>query len=271
MPELPEVESFARALEREYGGKTLAGVHFHRCDLRYPFEQQALQNIFAKGSVLHPARRVAKQLVLSTSHGMVAISLGMSGSFLPSHFPKRMPHEHVTLLFDDGSALGFVDPRRFGFWKVVSRDSDISCAADPLNPQSLLDVFKSPSFKRSQRSIKDALMDQALIGGLGNIYALEALFRAGVSPFRPCARVKLADYQRLADIIPPMLIQAIDAGGSTISTYRRLHGDSGGFQELHLVYDREGENCLKLGCAGKIRRRVQTGRSSWWCPKCQKS
>jgi len=270
MPELPEVESFVLALKREYAGKRLSGVRLHRKDLRYPFDKSALEKIFSQGSIFLEPQRVAKQLVLKTENGMVAVSLGMSGSFLPSSFPQKKSHEHVTLLFEDGSALAYVDPRRFGFWKPVQALSEISTAADPLSSESLNAVFESIPFKSSQRSIKDALMDQALIGGLGNIYALEALYRAGISPFRLCKRVKRDAYLRLTQVIPPMLQQAIDAGGSTISTYRRLHGDSGGFQELHLVYDREGETCLNSGCGGTIRRRTQTGRSSWWCPRCQK-
>ena len=270
MPELPEVESFAHALRKEYAGKRIKSVHFHRPDLRYPFDKPALGNIFAKGATFLEPKRVAKQLVLSTEHGMVAVSLGMSGSFLPSQFPQKALHEHVTLVFDDGSALAYIDPRRFGFWLCVDSHDDVSKAADPLSEDSLRNIFVSRFFKASERSIKDALMDQALIGGLGNIYALEALYRCRISPFRNCKKVKPNEYQALAMCIPPLLHQAIDAGGSTISTYRRLHGESGGFQELHLVYDREGEQCANGGCSGTIRRRVQTGRSSWWCPRCQK-
>jgi formamidopyrimidine-DNA glycosylase len=270
MPELPEVESFVQALKREYAGKRLKGVRFHRPDLRFPFAKPVLEKIFFKGATFLEPMRVAKQMVLSTEGGMVAVSLGMSGAFLPSAFPNTLVHEHVTLLFEDGSALAYVDPRRFGFWLAVERVEDISIAADPLSESSLKECFRLRAFEQSQRSIKEALMDQSLIGGLGNIYALEALFRAGVSPLRACAQVKPAEYRKLAQVIPLLLKQAIDAGGSTISTYRRLHGESGGFQELHLVYDREGEKCLAQGCKGMIRRSVQNGRGSWWCPRCQR-
>ncbi|MEY4066615.1 MAG: hypothetical protein RIR26_2823 [Pseudomonadota bacterium] len=270
MPELPEVESFARAMEREYAGKRLRGVLFHRADLRFPFDRPSLEKIFALGTTFLPPQRVAKQIVLRTDRGMAAVSLGMSGAFLPSDYPRKGLHEHVTILFEDNTALAFIDPRRFGFWKPVLSYAEVSQAADPLNSESLETVFRTKAFQASQRSIKDALMDQSLIGGLGNIYALECLYRAGISPRRLCSRVKKTEYSRLAEVIPPMLVQAIDAGGSTVSTYRRLHGDSGGFQEFHLVYDREGERCSKESCAGLIRRAVQSGRSSWWCPRCQK-
>ncbi|NBX18321.1 MAG: bifunctional DNA-formamidopyrimidine glycosylase/DNA-(apurinic or apyrimidinic site) lyase [Proteobacteria bacterium] len=270
MPELPEVESFALALKREYAGKRLSEFRLHRKDLRFPFDKPVLERIFSRGSVLLEPYRIAKQLVLSTENGMVAVSLGMSGSFIPSSFPKIALHEHVTLIFEDGSALAYVDPRRFGFWKPFVAASEISTAADPLQEESLLEIFSCKKFTDSERSVKDALMDQNLIGGIGNIYAVEALFRAGVSPLRKCSRVKHNEYRKLSEIIPRMLTQAIDAGGSTVSTYRRLHGESGGFQELHLVYDREGERCSNQRCKGIIRRATQTGRSSWWCPRCQK-
>jgi formamidopyrimidine-DNA glycosylase len=270
MPELPEVESFVQALKREYAGRRLKGIRLHRRDLRYPFDKRRLKKIFAKGETFLDPQRVAKQMVLRTEAGMVAVSLGMSGSFLPSPFPKTLPHEHVTLLFEDGSALAYIDPRRFGFWLCVDSLDEVSTAADPLNALSLKRLFRHHRFSGSQRSIKEALMDQSLIGGLGNIYALEALFRAGISPLRACASVKPAEFYKLAQIIPPLLQAAIEAGGSTVSTYRRLHGDAGGFQENHLVYGRDGEQCLASGCKGTIRRSVQSGRGSWWCPRCQK-
>jgi formamidopyrimidine-DNA glycosylase len=270
MPELPEVESFALAIGREYAGKRLQKVLFHRPDLRFPFDRRALEKIFAAGATFLPPQRVAKQIVLRTDRGMAAVSLGMSGAFLPSDYPRKSLHEHVTLLFEDSKALAFIDPRRFGFWTPIESYDEVSVAADPLKSESLTLVFQTKPFQNSERSIKDALMDQNLIGGLGNIYALECLFRAGISPRRRCCRVKSSEYSLLAQIIPPMLQKAIDAGGSTVSTYRRLHGDSGGFQEFHLVYDREGERCLKASCTGSVRRAVQSGRSSWWCPRCQK-
>jgi formamidopyrimidine-DNA glycosylase len=270
MPELPEVESFVRAIGREYAGKKLKKIQFHRADLRFPFDIEKMNRIFAAGSTFLAPQRVAKQMVLGTENGWVAVSLGMSGSFIPSGHPRRETHEHLTLLFSDGTALGFVDPRRFGFWKPVSKFSEISKATDPLNEQELLHLFRTKKFTASERCIKVALMDQNIIGGIGNIYAVEALFRAGVSPLRACSEVSPAKYKLLAQVIPQILTAAIDVGGSTISTYRRLHGESGGFQELHVVYDRAGESCVNKKCRGKIERIVHAGRSSWWCPRCQK-
>jgi formamidopyrimidine-DNA glycosylase len=270
MPELPEVQSFALALEKEYFGKKIAGITLHRKDLRFPFEKAKLRQVFARGSTFLRPVRVAKQLVLKTENGMVAVSLGMSGSFLPSNHPQRYKHEHVTILFEDSTALSYVDPRRFGFWKVVQSESEISSAANPLLSDELTALFESSAFRSSAVSIKTALMDQTKIGGIGNIYALEALHLIGVRPTRGCSQLKRKELTELAGVIPSVLQQAIDQGGSTISTYRRLHGDPGGFQELHRVYDRANEPCLRTGCRGRIVKIVQSGRGSWYCPVCQK-
>lgn len=270
MPELPEVESFAIAIEKEYCGKKVAGILLHRKDLRFPFEKAKLVRVFAPGTTFLQPVRVAKQLVLKTEKGMVAVSLGMSGSFLPSNHPNYAKHEHVTILFEDKSALSYIDPRRFGFWKVIRSESEVSSAVDPLVGEELERLFLSHAFRSSSVSIKTTLMDQSKIGGIGNIYALEALHLIGVKPTRLCSELKTKQLTHLARVIPDVLLQAIDKGGSTVSTYRRLHGDPGGFQELHRVYDRDGQKCLREGCRGTITKIVQTGRGSWYCPACQK-
>lgn len=265
MPELPEVESYARALKKEYAGKTISRVVFHRDNIRNTLDKKALRDIFEKQK-LTDVYRDGKRLVMKTNGGEVLISLGMSGSFIPaSATPQK--HEHVTLHFTDGSALGYLDPRRFGSWEV--RGGALPHRADPMSSVSLKKLFSDERFMKSTRSIKDLLLDQHEIGGIGNIYALEALHLARVSPLRKVMSLTKKEFALLASIIPKVLTQAIDAGGSTVSTYRRLHGDAGDFQELHRVYDREDEKCLKRGCGGKIARVPQGGRSSWYCPKCQ--
>jgi len=271
MPELPEVQSFAHALGKEYFGKKVKRIFLHRKDLRFPFEKAKLMQVFASGTTFLRPSRVAKQLVLRTENGMVAVSLGMSGSFLPSNYPKRFKHEHVTILFEDKTAVCYIDPRRFGFWKVIQSEAEVSSAVNPLCSDELETLFLSSSFRNSSVSIKTALIDQAKIGGIGNIYALEALHLIGVKPTRPCSEMRPKQLKQLSQVLPEVLQQAIDKGGSTVSTYRRLHGDPGGFQELHRVYDRAGEKCLRDRCNGTIERIVQTGRSSWYCPVCQKS
>ncbi len=265
MPELPEVEAYCRALKKEYAGKTISRVVFHRDNIRNTLDKKGLRGILEKHK-LSDVYRDGKRLVMKTQGGGVVISLGMSGSFIPAQsVPAK--HEHITLHFKDGTALGYVDPRRFGSWEV--RSGALPHLADPMRTPSLLKLFSDERFIKSSRAIKDALLDQREIGGIGNIYALEALHLAHVSPLRKVSLLTKKEFMLIATIIPKVLTKAIDNGGSTISTYRRLNGEGGDFQELHRVYDREGEKCLKRGCGGIILRVKQSGRSSWYCMRCQ--
>lgn len=265
MPELPEVESYARALQKEYAGKIISHVVFHRDNIRNTLDKNALRDIF-EGVKLAEVFRDGKRLVMKTKNGEVVISLGMSGSFIPAQ-SVPMKHEHITMHFKDKSALGYVDPRRFGSWEV--RGGALPHHADPMDSASLQKLFISERFLKSTRAIKNALLDQREIGGVGNIYALEALHLSGVDPRRSVNKISKAEFVSLSKTLPKVLAHAIDAGGSTVSTYRRLHGDSGNFQELHRVYDRAGEKCMKRGCGGTILRIKQGGRSSWLCEECQ--
>ena len=267
MPELPEVESFRRALEKEYLGKKISAVRFHREGIRYPLSPQ-IKEILAPRSSITRFGRDGKQLLIETKHGIVNVSLGMSGAFLPADPEHPTKHEHVTIIFTDRSALGFIDPRRFGFWLV--HEGKLPHLADPLSEASLLALFLNTQFRKRTRNIKDTLMDQRMIGGVGNIYALEALHMAGVRPARSCQAISKKEYALIAHYLPKILMRAIDGGGSTVSTYRRLHGEDGNFQEYHHVYNRDGEKCLTRGCSGTIKRIVQGARGSWYCPVCQK-
>lgn len=266
MPELPEVESFRRALEKEYLGKKIREVHFHRKDIRYPLTPQ-IKEVLRPGASITRFGRDGKQLIIETKYGKVNVSLGMSGSFLPTDPKHPHKHEHVTIVFEGGHALGFVDPRRFGFWKVSK--GPLPHLADPLDEQALTALFGKHIWNKRTRNIKDALMDQKMIGGVGNIYALEALHLAGVRPTRSCRTITKKEYTLIAHYLPKILTKAIDGGGSTVSTYRRLHGEDGNFQEYHHVYNREGEKCRKRGCKGTVKRIVQGARGSWFCPVCQ--
>ena len=273
MPELPEVQSFALALDAAYAGKVLAGISLHRPGLRYPFSGPTLAGVFAPGSLLTRVERVGKQLLLTTDRGKVRVSLGMSGSFFAASVDARRKHEHVTLHFSDGTSLGYEDARRFGFWIVEGDGATAPMspdAVDATDASALLRVFQGDRVFRSPRSVKDLLMDQRAIAGIGNIYALEALFRVRLHPATSCSRIRPEGWRALAEAIPPLLETAIAHGGSSISTYRRLHGENGGFQALHLVYGREGEACLAPGCKGIVERIVQGGRSSFLCRKCQR-
>ena len=176
MPELPEVESFRRALEKEYLSAKIREVHFHRADIRYPLTP-AIKEVLRPGASITRFGRDGKQLIIETKFGMINVSLGMSGSFLPTDPKHPLKHEHVIIVFGDGRSLGFVDPRRFGFWKV--RRGPLPHLADPLDERALGALFAKQIWSNRTRNIKDALMDQRMIGGVGNIYALEALHAAG--------------------------------------------------------------------------------------------
>ena len=267
MPELPEVESFARALHKEYTQKPIREVLFRRDNIRYTLDKKILRSILRKGVSITRFHRDGKQLILETENGSIAISLGMSGTFHPADSRKPAKHEHITIIFADDTALGYIDPRRFGFW--IPYDKPLSHKADPLSKSSLLSFFDSEQFLKGSRSIKDVLLDQRCIGGIGNIYAAEALFLASIHP-QLCAKdIPTAKIKQLAEAIPIVLNKAIDKGGSTISTYRRLNKEVGDFQEFHKVYARHGKPCPREECTDTILRIVQSGRSSWFCPTCQ--
>lgn len=270
MPELPEVQNFANALNKNYAGLKIKEIKFHRENLRYPFQMPELSKIFSIGNQFMRCYRDGKQLVLETSKGAVNVSLGMSGAFKPLYSNVREKHQHVSLYFENGEGFAYVDPRRFGFWKVRETNEQIATSCDPLDKNKLESLFLSNEVSNKSCSVKDLLMDQKIIGGIGNIYAVESLFQAKISPLKPCSEVSKKQWKDLSRKIPEILLSAIELGGSSISTYRSLNGKKGGFQDLHQVYGRTGEKCLKRGCKGSIQRVVQKGRSSWFCPFCQK-
>lgn len=268
MPELPEVENFARALSSEYGGKIIRIARLHRSDLRSVLDKQAILSTLSPKATFLGASRDGKRLVLRTDHGELLVSLGMSGAFLPADPKRPKTHEHMTVVFTDGTAFGYVDPRRFGH--IEPRKGPLPHLADPLKRGSVLALLSSPSVGRSKRSIKDILLDQRLIGGIGNIYALEALHIAGIRPTRRAYTVRREERSILATALISVLRRAIKMGGSTIATYRTLGGDPGTFQNVHRVYGRADLPCRKNDCRGTIKRIVQSGRSSFFCPVCQK-
>jgi formamidopyrimidine-DNA glycosylase len=268
MPELPEVESFARSLSREYTKRPIKQVHFRRDGLRYPFDKKYITEVLAPQSFVDKFTRDGKQLIIRTDRGAIAVSLGMTGAFLPARVSAPSKHEHLTIEFSDKTALGFCDPRRFGFW--VPYYAPLPHVADPLLAASLVAFFQSEQFRRSTRNIKDILLDQKYIGGIGNIYAAEALHKAKINPCILANKLSPKYFPILANAIADVLILAIANNGSSIATYRTLSGESGGFQQFHKVYDREGEPCLAPSCQGTIMRITQNGRSTWFCPLCQK-
>lgn len=270
MPELAEVQTFVNAINQRFLGLTIKEIQFHRPDLRYPFDKIKLNKVFAQGTQLDKVYREGKQLVFETAQGAVNVSLGMSGSFKSIENTEREPHQHISLYFSDGSGLAYIDPRRFGFWKVRSKEQVGAKICDPLFVDQLLTVFSNDAVIQKSRTIKEMLMDQKVIGGIGNIYALEALYLAKISPLRACHKIKKEEWLRLAAKIPQLLNKAIELGGSSISSYRSFGGSKGAFQDLHQVYGRTDQKCLRSNCNGSIKRVSQNGRSSWYCILCQR-
>jgi formamidopyrimidine-DNA glycosylase len=288
MPELPEVETVRRGLAPVMEGQHFADVEVRRGDLRWPLPKGFARTL--RGKTVEGLGRRAKYLLADLSSGDVLLMhLGMSGSFrvgkdsAPGKYyherSKSTAHDHVVFHMSNGATVTFNDPRRFGSMKLVRRSE---LADEPLlralGPEPLGNEFDAAMLAKAcagkKTSLKAALSDQRVVAGLGNIYVCEALFRAGLSPKRQASTV--ADRQgkpneraqRLVDAIRAVLMDAIEAGGSSLRDHRRADGSLGDFQHKFQVYDREGAPCPS--CKGKIKRIVQAGRSTFYCPSCQK-
>jgi formamidopyrimidine-DNA glycosylase len=290
MPELPEVETVRRGLQPVMEGSKIVSAEARRKDLRFPFQKDFVARL--TGQTVTGLGRRAKYLMADLGSGDVLLMhLGMSGSFriqkdkeaeTPGQFHhprgKNGAHDHVVFHMSSGAAIIFNDPRRFGYMKIIARDElDDEPLLRGLGPEPLGNEFDAAMLAAScegkATTLKAALLDQRVVAGLGNIYVCEALYRAHLSPKRQAST--LADRKgaptdhakRLVDAIHTVLNQAIKAGGSSLRDHRQANGELGYFQHSFLVYDREGQKC---GCGGVVKRFTQNGRSTFWCPKCQK-
>lgn len=290
MPELPEVETVRRGLEPVIANNTIARVELRRGDLRFPFPAHFADRL--AGRRVRTLRRRAKYLIADLDAGeALVMHMGMSGSFRIGEdeaegafrFPrgKNGAHDHVVFHFANGARVTYNDPRRFGFMLLL-RDDELEThplfrglGVEPLSDE-MNAAFLAALLRGRRTPLKAALLDQRNIAGIGNIYACEALHRARLSPLRaagglaPKAGAAGEELARLARAIKEVLREAIEAGGASISDHRRADGSLGYFQHAFRVYGREGAPCPTPGCKGTIARVTQAGRSTFYCPACQK-
>ena len=286
MPELPEVETVRRGLEPVLKGARLARVRQNRPDLRFPFPERFVERL--EGATVERLERRAKYLLFPLSTGETWVThLGMTGRFTLDgeqlgEFEEAAPiggkHEHVSLCaVRDGvtTRVGFADARRFGFMGLIpSYEVEVHPWFAGLGPEPLGNGFSgahlAESFAGRKQNVKVSLLDQRNVAGLGNIYVCEALYRARISPLTPAGKVSKPRLETLATVVRDVLNEAIAAGGSTLKDFANADGGQGYFQHRFEVYGREGKPCLGEGCTGVVKRIVQGGRSTFYCPSCQK-
>ena len=283
MPELPEVETVMRGLAPVLEGARIAKASVNRPDLRWPFPPRMAERL--TGAQITGLRRRAKYILADLDTGeALLIHLGMSGRMLISgdplgrfvhDHPPVEKHDHVVLDLGNGARITFNDPRRFGAMDLIPAGAEqthkllAAIGPEPLGNEFHED-YLTGALARRNTPIKSALLDQRIVAGLGNIYVLEALHRAGLSPVRKAGRIAKPRIAALVPHIRATLAEAIEAGGSSLRDYRRTDGELGYFQHTFRVYGRAGQGCHAAGCGGTIRRIVQAGRSSYYCPICQR-
>lgn len=277
MPELPEVETVCRGLAPVLEGRRLVRVTVARPDLRLPFPENFAGRLTDR--TITRVHRRGKYFLWDLDDGMVVLGhLGMSGCMtvvLPgAEVPPAGPHDHVRLETDGGATVTFRDPRRFGLMLLVSSNEVLEHRLlATMGPEPLSDAFDGAALERALAgrgtSIKAALLDQSVVAGVGNIYACEALFRAGISPRRKAGSVTGARAEKLAAAVKAVLAEAIASGGSSLRDHLQVSGELGYFQHAFAVYDREGRACPGCTCdpavSGGVKRIVQAGRSTFFC------
>lgn len=301
MPELPEVETVVRGLRPALVGRRLVRVEQRRPDLRFPLPERFADRL--TGRTVTAVERRAKYILIRLDNSETWLAhLGMTGRFTVRPGPVRADeaapgrahsgqaghnsgwalvdkHDHVLIETDDGGRVVFNDARRFGFMDLIAADGEGACPhLSKLGPEPLSDGFDAAYLARVLRGrrtpIKSALLDQHVVSGLGNIYVCEALWRAGISPRRSAHTVGAGRAARLVPAIKAVLLEAIEAGGSSLRDYVHTDGELGYFQHRWSVYDREGQVCPACAAAGdddcRVRRIVQSGRSTFYCSRRQR-
>ncbi len=283
MPELPEVETVRRGLLPVMEGAVIARAEVNRPDLRWPLPERMAERL--TGKRVTALRRRSKYILADLDSGeSLLVHLGMSGRMLISgaqlgsfyhHHPAPQKHDHVVLHMQGGARVTFNDARRFGAMDLLPTDSaDQHLLLAGLGPEPFGNDFNEPylagRLKGRKTPIKSALLDQRIVAGLGNIYVAETLYRARISPLRLAGDLSEREAHALVPVIREVLAEAIEAGGSSLRDFRQANGELGYFSKHFQVYDRESQPCETLGCKGTVTRTVQSGRSSFWCPACQR-
>lgn len=283
MPELPEVETVMRGIEPAMTGYKIDQLILNRPDLRWPFPGGMAERV--SGAKVLGLRRRSKYILADLdSNETLLIHLGMSGRILVSgdplgnfvhDHPPIEKHDHVIFSMENGARITFNDPRRFGALDLLDTNSgDAHPLLRNIGPEPFGNEFHEDYLvnilKKKNSPIKSVLLDQRIVAGLGNIYVCEVLFRAGISPKKLASKISAKRTAPMVAIIRDVLGEAIQAGGSTLKDFRHSDGELGYFQHTFKVYGREGEACTNTDCDAKIKRIVQSGRSSFYCPKCQR-
>ena len=283
MPELPEVETVRRGLAPTMEGAVIAQADVNRPDLRWPFPPRMAERLTGQ-TVLRLRRRSKYILADLASDETLLIHLGMSGRMLISgdplgqfvhDHPAPEKHDHVVFHMANGARITFNDPRRFGAMDLMpTATAEAHPLLAKLGPEPLgngfHEAYLTAALNGKNTPIKSALLDQRIVAGLGNIYVCEALYRAGISPKRRAGRISATRVAGLVPIIRDVIAEAIEAGGSSLRDFRQTDGELGYFQHRFDVYDREGNPCRTPGCTRSVTRIVQSGRSSFYCPLCQR-
>ena len=270
MPELPEVETTRRGIAPLVEGRRVSRVVVRQPRLRWPVPEELPARLARR--TLQRVERRAKYLLLRFGHGTLILHLGMSGSLrvVPPRTPPEK-HDHFDLVLGN-RCLRLRDPRRFGAVLWTGEDPARHPLLANLGPEPLETAFDGAHLHRHSRgratAVKNFIMDGRIVVGVGNIYASEALFEAGIHPARPCGRISLERYQRLADTIRRTLADAIEQGGTTLRDFRQADGRPGYFVQELKVYGREGAPCPR--CGAPVRQRVIGQRSSFYCGRCQR-
>lgn len=273
MPELPEVENVVRTLSSSIRANAeILDFIFYRPDLRWKFPKKEMTLL--RGQAIQTIQRRAKYILINFKDDTLISHLGMTGKWTYYHEldqkkfnPEK--HDHLLIVFKSREVLVYSDPRRFGFIDVVSQDQlEKYFAHIGIEPMEQISESMIQKFKNLDRPIKTALMDQSFVVGIGNIYACEALFQSHVNPKKSCKKISVAGFKNIFKNVQSILSSAIEMGGSSISDYVDVQGAKGSFQNQFQVYGREGKACTR--CDTKIKRVVQAGRSTFYCPSCQK-